>query len=208
MRYLKLIFQLIANIFNPRISILSRIEESEVSKKAKIYRGVILNHSKIGDYTYIAPKTRVVYTEIGKFCSIAEGSFIGLPAHPISLISSSPIFISPINALGMKWVENSIKFSEHKEVKIGNDVWIGAKTMILGGITVGDGAIIGAGAVVTKDVPPYAIIGGVPAKLIRYRFEKNVVEDLLKSKWWNLSEENIKSNIGLFQTETFDLSRL
>ena len=77
---------------------------------------------------------------------------------------------------------------------IGNDVWIGNDVRIIGGITIGDGAIVGLGAVVTKDVPPYAVVGGVPAKIIRYRFEQDKIEELLRDKWWNKEEEWIKDN--------------
>ncbi|ROS87707.1 MULTISPECIES: CatB-related O-acetyltransferase [Bacteroidales] len=203
MRYLKLLGQLILNIFNPAISIFSRVECSTVSSKAKIYRGVKLDNSKIGDYTYVGPYAKIVYANIGKFCSIAAKSFIGLPTHPISLISSSPIFISPVNATGFKWTSVSVEFEEYKQVNIGNDVWIGANAMILGGITIGDGAIIGAGAVVTKDIPPYAIVGGIPARIIRYRFPNDVINALLSSQWWNLSENILKSNIKVFQSNDF-----
>ena len=88
-------------------------------------------------------------------------------------------------------------------MNIGNDVWIGANAMILGGITIGDGAIIGAGAVVTKDIPPYAIVGGIPARIIRYRFPNDVINALLSSQWWNLSENILKSNIKVFQSNDF-----
>ena len=203
MRYLRFLIQYIINIFNSNVSLFSRIENSKIAKSTKIYRGVTLNYSDVGDYTYVGPHAKIVHTEIGKFCSIAEKSFIGLPAHPLSFISSSPIFISANNALGIKWINESIKFDEYKDVKIGNDVWIGAGAMIVGGVMIGDGAVIGAGAVVTKNVPPYAIVGGIPAKIIRYRFEKNVIENLLKSEWWNLPQENLKSRIEMFQTETF-----
>lgn len=81
--------------------------------------------------------------------------------------------------------EYTFDLKEHNEVKIGNDVWIGTRAMILDGITIGDGAVIGAGAVVTKNVPPYAIVGGVPAKIIKYRFSQDKINELLASQWWN-----------------------
>ena len=82
---------------------------------------------------------------------------------------------------------------------IGNDVWIGENAVILGGISIGDGAVIGAGAIVTKDVPPYTIVGGVPAKKIRSRFPDDIVKMLLKIQWWNLEEDILKENIYFFQ---------
>jgi len=89
-------------------------------------------------------------------------------------------------------------FEELKRTQIGNDVWIGARAIVLDGISIGDGAVIAAGAVVTKDVPPYAIVGGVPAKLIRYRFEDDVIQELLKWKWWDLSLDDLQKNAPQF----------
>ena len=80
-----------------------------------------------------------------------------------------------------------------KKVTIGNDVWIGIKATIMPNITIGDGAVIGANAVVTKDVPPYAVVVGVPAKIIKYRFDEEIIKDLLELKWWNYSESFIKT---------------
>ena len=85
-------------------------------------------------------------------------------------------------------------------IVIGNDVWIGFEAVILSGVTIGDGAIIGTRAVVTKDVPPYTIVGGVPAKPIRKRFSDDVISQLLKIQWWNWSENRIKKNIGAIQS--------
>ena len=86
------------------------------------------------------------------------------------------------------------------DIVIGNDVWIGFEAVILSGVTIGDGAIIGTRAVVTKDVPPYTIVGGVPAKPIRKRFSDSVISELLKVQWWNWSENRIKKNIAAIQS--------
>ena len=93
-----------------------------------------------------------------------------------------------------------------RPTNIGDDVWVGAGSIIMAGVTIGDGAIIAAGSVVTKDVPPYAIVGGVPAKILRYRFDEGVRKALLKLKWWNLPEEVLKQNIELFQKEKLSIS--
>lgn len=91
---------------------------------------------------------------------------------------------------------------------IGNDVWIGSHVLIKGGVRIGDGACIGAGAVVVKDIPPYAIVGGVPAKILKYRFDTDTIKLLENLQWWNLSKDVLKDNIHLFQTETIDTESL
>lgn len=200
-RYFLFLLNSISNIFNPAVSVLSRVEYSKVSRKAKIWRFAKLYHSEVGDYSYVGPKARVIYAKIGKFCSIAGETCIGMGTHPLDYISSSPIFFSKKNGTGKRWISENVDFKEYNTIIIGNDVWIGSRAMILGGVTIGDGAVIGAGALVTKDVPPYAIVGGVPAKIIRYRFDNSKIEYLLKSKWWDESENELKSKISLFQTK-------
>ena len=86
------------------------------------------------------------------------------------------------------------------DIVIGNDVWIGFESVILSGVTIGDGAIIGTRSIVTKDVPPYTIVGSVPAKPIRKRFSDDVISELLKLRWWEWSENRIKKNIAAIQT--------
>lgn len=150
------------------------------------------------DYSYIGKCSIIHDTKIGKFCSISACCVIGLPSHPTNHLSTSPLFTSPSNALKETWVYEKVYKSEIS-VDIGNDVWIGYGAMIPNNIKVGDGAIIAAGAVVTKDVPPYAIVGGVPARVIKYRFSQDVIGRLLQLHFWDHSINEIKKNIDLFK---------
>lgn len=180
---------------------------SSISKKAKVYGLTKVSMSSIGDYSYVGRRSSLVMAEIGNYCSIASGTVVGMGTHTLNNISTSPIFTEKHNATGTSWCESSTEFP-YRKVIIGNDVWIGARAMILGGVTIGDGAVVGAGAVVTKDVPPYSIVGGVPARIIRYRFSQEVINKLLDVKWWSLPEYILKENINLFQTNNIELERL
>jgi acetyltransferase-like isoleucine patch superfamily enzyme len=120
---------------------------------------------------------------------------IGLGAHPTDRVSTSPIFYSNKNPFRINLTLGQQEFNEYKNVKIENDVWIGANVIILGGVKISNGAIIAAGSVVTKDVNPYEIVGGVPAKLIKKRFDNNTIEILCNSKWWEEELDLIKVNI-------------
>lgn len=135
-----------------------------------VYGNTTLVDSAFGDYTYIGGHSRVQYTTVGKFCSIAEGVKIGLGVHPLNLKSTHPAFYSPQS----HWKDEISPeipddLIEYKRISIGDDVWIGTNAMIIDGVSVGNHAVIAAGAVVTSDVPEYAIVGGVPAKIIKYR---------------------------------------
>lgn len=138
---------------------------------------------------------------IGKFCSIACGAKFLFNSANHSLMSFStypfPIFFE-------EWgldVKDITKAWDNKgDIVIGNDVWIGYEAVVLSGVTIGDGAVIGARAVVTKDVPPYTIVGGVPAKPIRKRFSEDRIASLLKIQWWNWSKEQIAENIDAIQS--------
>ncbi len=133
---------------------------------------------------------------IGKFCSIACGAkFIFNSAnHTLSSLSTYPfpIFFEEWE-LDVKNITNA--WDNKGDIVIGNDVWIGYEAVIMAGVTIGDGAIIGTGAVVTKDIPPYTIVGGIPAKPIRKRFKQETIDILLKIKWWNWSDEKIYKHI-------------
>ena len=150
----------------------------------------------IGDYSYVCHNVKMnknVY--IGKFCSIADHVCIGMGGHPYHLLTTSPItyYRHKIDLYGDCIVkdENLIERPPARKTYIGNDVWVGYRAIILQGVKIGDGAIIGAGAVVTKDVEPYSIVGGVPAKHIKYRFDEDICKELLESKWWDLPKDFI-----------------
>ena len=138
---------------------------------------------------------------IGKFCSIACGAkFIFNSAnHNLSSVSTYPFPIF-FEEWGLNIKDVTAAWDNKGNIIIGNDVWIGYEAVIMAGVTIGDGAIIGTGAVVTKDVPPYTIVGGVPAKPIRKRFDNETLEELLKIRWWDWSEEKIARNITAIQS--------
>ena len=190
------------HLFNRRFSKFAFISSTNTFGKCiAIYRGVKIKNAVVGDYSYISAYTDVENAEIGKFCSIADHCRIGLANHTLKHLSTSPIFTLPNNALKEQWTKKKIDRQSSRRVVIGNDVWIGSHVIILGGIKIGDGAVVGAGAIVTRNVPPYAIVGGVPAKVIRYRFPQDVIDKLLSIGWWNLSEKKLKSSISLFQED-------
>ena len=165
------------------------IEEFSTSPKcsfgsnARIRSGnYIYGNIKMGRYSYISGPGCIVFDcEIGNFCSIARQVNIGLPDHQVSFVSTSPFF-KPIDYNGRQ---------KHAP-RIGNDVWIGANAIICRGVTIGDGAVIGAGAVVTKDVPPYSISAGVPARHIRYRFSPEEIRKLEELKRYDWDDDKLK----------------
>ena len=139
--------------------------------------------------------------QIGKFCSIACGAkfLFNSANHTLSSLSTYP-FPLFFEEWGLEKKDVTNAWDNKGDIVIGNDVWIGYEAVILAGVTIGDGAIIGTHAVVTKDVPPYTIVGGVPAKPIKRRFPEETISALLEIQWWNWSEERIKRNIGAIQS--------
>lgn len=187
---------------NRKFSLLAFYDKSSrISNKCRVQRFVTIRKSQIDSYTYIGRQTNMHNVTIGKFCSISSGISIGLGTHPISFISTSPIFLNKKNGTGFRWSENDVYDGSPKPTTIGNDVWIGINSTIVGGVKIGNGAIIASHSVITKDVPAYAIVGGVPAKILKYRFDETTRLHLEETKWWELPDEIIKSNIGIFQKQ-------
>lgn len=189
------------NLFNPAVSLFVRIDKgSHISKHARLYSGVKSLSSEVGSYSYVGSGTSLVHAKIGKFCSIAGMCHIGMGRHTIDKLSTSPIFTECHNGTGHSWTDLSTEYP-FSSVIIGNDVWVGYGALIMGGLTIGDGAVIAAGAVVTKDVPPYAVVGGVPSRIIKYRFTDAEIDKLERIRWWDMPDEKLKSMIALFQSK-------
>ncbi|MDD5065971.1 MAG: CatB-related O-acetyltransferase [bacterium] len=175
-------------------------DHSVVNQNCDIY------DSFIGRGTYIASDSHLSQTKIGRFCSIGQNVRTGLGRHPSRIfVSTHPAFFSPDKQAGFTFTNTSL-FEGHKFVdregkyfvEIGNDVWIGNEVMILDGIRIGDGAIIGARSIVTQNVEPYSVYAGVPARKLRYRFEKKYIRFLLRFKWWTRGFNWLRNNSGYF----------
>lgn len=177
-------------------------KKSSISNLSKIYPFTKVMFSFIDSHTYISYNCTINNCKIGKFCSIASGVKIGLGTHPINFFSTSPIFYSPENPL-RKRITNELLFKDRKKVEIGNDVWIGANVIVLDGVKIGNGAIVGANSLVNKDIGPYEIVGGVPAKIIRKRFADDLIDELENLKWWDFPFSILKSKevISIFSKE-------
>ncbi|MDD2959125.1 MAG: CatB-related O-acetyltransferase [Lachnospiraceae bacterium] len=149
-------------------------------------------------YQYPINNDRLI---IGKFCSVACGArfLFNSANHTMTSLSTYP-FPLFFEEWGLEKKNVTEAWDNKGDIIIGNDVWIGYEAVILAGVTIGDGAIIGTRAVVAKDVPPYTIVGGIPAKPIRKRYDDAAISNLLALKWWDWSEEKIAENINLIQS--------
>jgi len=149
----------------------------------RFWPNVTLRDCRIGAYSYATQMVELNYTTVGRYCSIGRETLANPGSHPTEWLTTSNLTYTDIfDTRHLKG--GASPFAQFEPITIGNDVWIGARCGIMPGVTIGDGAIIAYGAVVTRDVPPYAIVGGTPAKLIRYRFPDELIEALLAYKWW------------------------
>ena len=155
----------------------------------------------IGKGSYIGSDCRIS-ADIGKYCCIASRVITAVGRHPTcDFVSVHPAFYSPdLSRCGLSYCKDS-RFEESKgRISIGNDVWIGTGAILLDGVRIGDGAVIAAGAVVSRDVAPYSIVAGVPARELRKRFSEEECQKLMELRWWDRSEQWIRSHASLFDS--------
>lgn len=180
----------------------SAIRFSTIDSTSKIEAGSNITNTIMERHSFCGYNCEITNAEIGSFCSIANGVIIGGGMHPIEWVSTSPVFYQGRDSVKKKY--STHKRKDVLTTKIGHDVWIGQNVLIKQGVKIGTGAVVGMGSVVTNDISPYCIVGGVPAKEIKKRFSKDLIKDLLNSKWWELNDEKLTILAIYFKSpETF-----
>jgi acetyltransferase-like isoleucine patch superfamily enzyme len=167
------------------------IRSSTIHPSSTIEPGSEVAHSTLDRHSFCGYNCHLYYADIGSYCSIGDNCRLGMGSHPYDWIGTSPAFYHGRDSI-------KLKLSHHQRapverVSIGHDVWIGAQCLVRSGVKIGTGAVVGMGSVVTRDVEPYMIVAGSPARPIRRRFEDDLVHRLLRSEWWTLDEQTLKS---------------
>lgn len=175
----------------------TRVEHSTLEECVRLERNNQIVYSKIGRYSYTGTNTVIKNAVIGKFDSISWNVSIGGNTHDLNHITTHSFLVYPKWNMG----GNGNWKSASQPCELGNDVWVGSGATILRGVKVGNGAVIGAGSVVTHDVPPYAIVVGSPARVIRMRVDEKLIERLEKIQWWDFPSEIIRAHFDLFQAD-------
>ncbi|GAC1040641.1 DapH/DapD/GlmU-related protein [Rhizobium sp. No.120] len=181
------------------------IRDSSIGRCCEILEDTSLHTAELGDFSYLGPRCIVGDATIGKFCAIAAEVRIGAPNHPMDRPSMHRFTYCP-EYYAVDAVRDHAFFDRRKQDRaiIGNDVWIGHGVIVLPGVKVGDGAVLAAGAVVTKDVQPYTVVGGIPAKFIRERFTRRIAERLAAIAWWHWPFETIMERLTDFQSSDIE----
>lgn len=178
-----------------------QLEDVSFTIYNKVGAHCVLEHVNMGRYSYIEPNGMIQNADILQFVDIARNVRIGATQHPLQRPTTHHFtYRRELYSLG----EDDHMFFHERETKrtmIGNDVWIGHGAVVQAGVSIGDGAVVGSNAVVTKDVPPYAVVGGVPAKIIRYRFPQEHIEKLCSIAWWNWDEETFVQHVDDFHLD-------
>ena len=183
----------------PDIAPDATVRDCDLGEYTEIAAGAQLVESSLGDYSYVMERCDVIYTEIGKFTNIASDVRINPGNHPMEWVSQHH-FLYRCRLYGFREEDNSAFFDwrRRQRVTIGHDCWIGHKAIILPGVSIGNGAVVAAGAVVTKDVAPYTVVAGVPAKQVSKRYPKQIWQALEVTKWWDWDHATLKERMDDF----------
>ncbi len=185
----------------PRIHPTAELKACRLGRYAAIGERVVLREVVVGDFSYFERHAEAIYTEIGKFCSIAANTRINALEHPIERITQHKVSYRPNEYFRWLGVDTGFKARRQaKAVRIGHDVWIGHGAVVLPGVSIGNGAIVGANAVVTRDVAPFEIFAGVPARRLRLRFEPDIVARIETLAWWHWPVEQLADAIPDLQS--------
>jgi phosphonate metabolism protein (transferase hexapeptide repeat family) len=178
-----------------------KLREATIGRCCEILGDTTIEYSELGDYSYLGPGCMVGDAQIGRFCAIAAQVRIGAPNHPLDRPSQHRFTYCPEYYTVDAERDHAFFRQRHADrVVIGNDVWIGHAVIVMPGVKVGDGAVLAAGAVVTRDAAPYTIVGGVPARPIRERFNRKIAAQLSEIAWWNWPPETIWQRLPEFQS--------
>lgn len=187
-----------------------RFPTSKIKDSCIIADSCTITNSELDDYVFLKHHTTCELSRIGlrssagfysvlrsaiigKYCSISWFTTVGAVNHHFDTVTTHAFPVR--RRFGLTDTEGSMP---EKLTRVGNDVWIGCNVVVLPGVTIGNGAVVAAGSIVTKDVPPYAIVAGTPAKVLRYRWDEKTVERVSKLEWWDWDDEKIKDNLELF----------
>ncbi len=184
----------------------SSIINSRIHKTSKVESGSHIVNSNFDRHSFCGYDCEIINSDIGSFCSIANNVIIGGAMHPMEWVSMSPVFYEGRDSVKAKF--STHKRNDGKRTKISHDVWIGRNAIIKQGVTIGIGAVVGMGSVVTKDVDAYTIVAGCPAKIIRKRFDEYMIEKLLQIKWWEFSDKKLYSSAQYFTNPTEFIRRM
>lgn len=177
-----------------------RLREAEIGRRCEVLAQTRMEYASLGDYSYLGEYCDVADARIGKFCAIASMVRIGAPNHPMDRPSQHRFtYVPEYYEVQAERDANFFSGRRDARVMIGNDVWIGHGVTVLPGVQVGDGAVLAAGAVIAKDVQPYSIVGGVPGKLIRERFSRDITRKLIEIAWWDWPDEKLFQELKAFQ---------
>jgi len=168
------------------------LRNAKLGRFTEIKERVAFSDAELGDYSYVERQAEVIYAKLGKFCCIAANARINALEHPLERVSQHKItYRANEYFLGARLDSEFREKRQGKPVETGNDVWIGHGAIIKPGVKIGHGAIVAAGAIVTRDVPAYAIVAGVPAKFMRWRFEPKISARIIALAWWDWEHDRL-----------------